>query len=209
MSLASTAFNKLSNLWRSRLSRKAKVRIFMAHIVLILTYGLATLTMEHKHFQKIDSWFFRFLRRAIGIKHSYYSHITNRSVREQAYRPLLPSQTDLTAQCRLLLLSLNADPDDPFHRVAYGPANKDRVSLHKHHKTGPPPPHWLDLVHEHAMEYRVPGVQDKDYRNEIIGLQLYINRYSSTFPARLLAAPTRQSSFFSLYSSSIGRAWRP
>ena len=166
--------------------------------------------MENNHFHKIDAWFFRFLRRAIGIKHSYYSHITNRSVWEQAYRPLLPSQTVLTSQFRLLLLSLNADPDDPFHHVAYGPANKDRVSLHKHHETGPPPPpHWLDLVHRHAMEYYLPEIQGKDYRSDVIGLQLYINRYSSTFPARLLAAPTRQFSFFSLYSSSIGSAWRP
>ena len=209
MSLASIAFNKLSNLWRSRLSRKAKVRIFIANIVPILTYGLSALTMENKHFQKIDAWFFRFLRRAIGIKHSYYSHITNRSVWEQAYRPLLPSQTVLSSQFRLLLLSLNADPADPFHHVAYGPANKDRVALHKHHKTGPPPPHWIALVHKHAMEYYLPEIQNKDYRKDVIGLQLYINRYSSTFPARLLAAPTRQPSFFSLYSSSIGSAWRP
>ena len=61
-----------------------------------------------------------------------------------------------------------------------------------------PPQHWMSQVHKHAMEFYLPEVHGKDYRKDIIGLQVYITRYSSSFPARLLAAPTRQSTFFSL-----------
>ena len=56
-SLAKTSFNKLQHLWRSRLNRRIKVHIFQANIVSSLIYGVATLTMEPKHFARIDSWY--------------------------------------------------------------------------------------------------------------------------------------------------------
>ena len=109
--------------------------------------------MEAEHFRKVDAWFPRHFRRAIGVKHSYYSHIQNKEVWLRASKPILPSQSALATQFRLLLQSLNADPADPFHHVSFGPAPKDRVSLHKHHKTEPLPPHWLSLTYSHAMEF--------------------------------------------------------
>ena len=56
-SLAKTSFNKLQHLWRSRLNGRIKVHIFQANIVDSLIYGVATLTMESKHFARIDSWY--------------------------------------------------------------------------------------------------------------------------------------------------------
>ena len=209
IALANTAFNKLAHLWRSNLSRKAKVHIFLANIVPVLLHGVATLTMENKHFAKIDSWFFSHLRRVLGIKASYYSHIPNKEVWMQAGKPVLPSQIALAAQFRLLLLSLNVSPQEPMHHVAFSPGLKDRVSCYKNHKTGPPPPHWLSLVFGHAMEYYSYFIgNDSNYQNSIHGLKLYIHRYNDQFPAKLLAAPTRQSSIFSLYRQSIGSAWQ-
>ena len=70
-SLAKTSFNKLRHLWRSTLSRKIKVHIFQANIVSSLIYGVATLTMEPKHFAKLDAWYFTLLRRVLGIKASF------------------------------------------------------------------------------------------------------------------------------------------
>ena len=210
MSLATTAFNKLSHLWCSSFGIRAEIHIFTANTVPILLHGVAVLTMEEKHFRKVDAWFFRHLRWAIGVKHSYHSHITNKPVWLRAYKPILPSQQILASQFRLLLQSLNADPADPFHHVAFGPAQKDRVSLHKHFKTGPPPPHWLSLTYSHAMEYYLQTVpKDQGYRMDIIGLQQFIQRYDPSFPARLPAAPTRHPSYFKLCSPTIGSAWQP
>ena len=107
--------------------------------------------MENKHFAKIDSWFFSHLRRVLGIKASNYSHIPNKEVWIQAGKPVIPSQMVLAAQFRLLLLSLNASPQEPMHHVAFSPGLKDRVSCYKNHKTGPPPPHWLSLVFGHPI----------------------------------------------------------
>ena len=150
-SLAKTSFTKLQHLWRSSLPRKTRVHIFQANIVSTLIYGgVASLTMEPKHFQKLDSWYFQLLRRVLGIKSSYYSRISNKEVWKQAGRPVTPSQSVLSQQFRLLLQTLQADRMDPVHHVAFGPAYKDRVYMHKHHKRGPPPPHWLSLVSQHA-----------------------------------------------------------
>ena len=113
MSLATTAFNKLSQLWCSSLGIRAKVHIFKANIVPVLLHGLSSLTMEVKNFRKVDAWFFRHLGRAIGVKHSYNSHIPNKAVWLGAHKPTLPSQQILASQFRLLLQSLNADPADP------------------------------------------------------------------------------------------------
>ena len=59
------------------------------------------------------------------------------------------------------------------------------------------------------MEYYLHFIgDDPTYHKSIHGLKLYIQRYNDQFPAKLLAAPTRQSSVFSLYSHSIGCAWQ-
>ena len=206
VSLANTAFNKLTHLWRSNLSHKAKVHIYLANIAPVLLHAVAMRTMENKHYAKIDFWFFSHLRRVLGIKASYYSHIPNKEVWLEAGKPIIPSQTVLAAQFRLLLHSLNAAPQEPMHHVAFSPGLKDRVACYKNHKTGPPPPHWLSLVYGHAMEYYSFFIGD-DHKS-IHGVKLHKQRYNDMFPAKLLAAPTRQSSIFTLYRQSIGSAWQ-
>ena len=102
--------------------------------------SVAPLTMEPKHFHKLDAWYFQQLRRVLGIKSSYYSRISNQEVWKQAGRPITPSQSVLSQQFRLLLQTMQADRLDPVHHVAFGPAYKDREAMHKNHKRGPPPP---------------------------------------------------------------------
>ena len=196
-SRANTESDKLTNLWGGNLPRKVKTQIFAANIMLVLLHGAAPLSMEKKHLQNIDSWFFSHLRRVLGIKVSYYSQV---SVWEQAHRPILPSQLVLPAQFRRRLHSLNAAPHEPMHHVALAPGHKDRVACQKHFKTGPPPPHWSSLVFGHAMEYYLHFiVADPTYHRSIHGFELLITKCNEQFPAKLLASPTRQSYDFSLY----------
>ena len=206
-SIAKTSFNKLQHLWRSNLSRKIKVHIFQANIVSSLIYGVATLTMEPKHFAKLDAWYFTLLRRVLGIKASYYSRIPNKEVWTQAGKPRLPSQLVLAEQFRLLLQALKADTMEPQHHVVFAPAYKDRVGMQRNHKRGPPPPYWLSIVSKLALEYYVPEIcSNPDQRQDLLGLQQYLD-HSSTFPDRLVAAPTRHPFKFSIFSTSIGSAW--
>ena len=212
INLAHVAFSKLAPYWRSRVPIAAKVRIFQSNVAPVLTHGLASLTFEDKHFQKIDSWYYRYLRRAIGIKASYYSRIPNQTVWKQAGCPVLPSQTILSAQLQQLVTSLATPPDDPLHHVIFSPGYKDRVALQKNSKRGPPPPHWLGIVTSKAMEaFSQQVTQDPEYpnhsRKDFLGLVQYLRNYPS-YSSKLVAAPTREAHLFSMYSKSIGSAWR-
>ena len=212
INLAHVAFIKLSPFWRSRVPNAVKVRIFQSNVIPVLTYGLSSLTMEDKHFAKIDSWFYRYLRRAIGVKASYYSRITNRNVWERAGRPTLPSQSVLSLQFRQLIECLATPPDDPLYHVIFSPGYKDRVGIQKNSKRGPPPPHWLGLITSKVMEaFNQQVTQDPEYpihsRKDFLGLVQYLRNYPS-YSSKLVAAPTREAHMFSMYSKSIGSAWR-
>ena len=163
--------------------------------------------MEPKHFAKLDAWYFTLLRRVLGIKASYYSRIPNKEVWAQAGKPVLPSQLVLSQQFRLLLQAIQASNMEPQRHVVFAPAYKDRVGMHRNHKRGPLPPHWLSLVTKLALEYYFPEVSSNpDQRQDLLGLKQYLD-HSSDFPDRLVAAPTRHPFKFSIFSTSIGSAW--
>ena len=92
LGLAEEAYKKLRLVWNSNKTRSSKVRVFQTVFLPTLLYGLEALTLTPKQLHRIDGHYYRFLRRAIGIKASYYSRITNQSVWEQAGCPELPSE---------------------------------------------------------------------------------------------------------------------
>ena len=211
-SLAHAAYMKLSPYWRSSSPNHFKVRVFFSNIISVLTYGIPALTLEDKHLQKLDSWFFRYLRRVLGVKASYYSRISNQAVWLKANRPLLPSQLVLSQQLSQLVTSINAPHNDPIHHVAFSPGYKDRVGIQKNSKRGPPPPHWLGLVSFKAMEFFTKDVTSQpDYssllRKDFLGLKHYMRKHPE-YAARLVAAPTRFASHFAIFQKSIGSAWQ-
>ena len=123
---------KLQHLWRSRLCWKTKVHLFHSYIVPVLLYSLATLTLEDKHMTSIDGWCFKYLRRCMGIKASYYSHIPNRTVWIKASRPTLLSQILLSqagncVQNRTLTqyTTLFSEPDTKIGSVSPIPTTED------------------------------------------------------------------------------------
>ena len=71
--------------------RKKKLYIFQSVFLSTLIYGLDALTLTPKHMKKINGVYFRFLRRIIGIKASYYSRISNHAVWRRANYPQRPS----------------------------------------------------------------------------------------------------------------------
>ena len=64
------------------MARSRKVKLFMSTCVPCFTYGLEALTLTDRQLKKIDGHFYPFLRRAIGIKASYYSIIIYHKILE-------------------------------------------------------------------------------------------------------------------------------
>ena len=136
--LAHSSYMKLRPLWRSKLNWKTKIRIFHASVVPSLTYGLDTLTLEMKHLKTIDAWYYQHLRRCMGIKASYYSHVTNARVWSLAGRPAIPSQQLTSNQLKHLATCLVKPPDCPIHHVVFSPGCKDRIKYTKGLRRGHP-----------------------------------------------------------------------
>ena len=89
--LAEAAYKQLRLVWNSSMPRKKKLYIFQSVFLSKLIYGLDALTLTAKHMKKINGVYFRFLRRIIGIKASYYSRISNHEVWRRANYPQRPS----------------------------------------------------------------------------------------------------------------------
>ena len=65
--LAWQAVNKISKIWKSKLSRKLKIQLFRATSETILLYGSATWTLTKADEKKLDGIYTRMLRTALNI----------------------------------------------------------------------------------------------------------------------------------------------
>ena len=125
--LAEQAYKKLRLVWNSSLPSRTKLRIFAATFPAVFTYGLDAFTLTDKHLQRIDGFYFRFLRRIIGIKASYYSRITNSTVYHKAGKPKLPSESIVQLQHKMLSEVFLADMQEPIHNVVFCNGYKGRI----------------------------------------------------------------------------------
>ena len=142
--LAEEAFKKLRLVWNSSIPIKAKVKIFQATYVPSLIYGLDALTLTPQMLKKIDGQYYRFLRRVVGVKASYYSRITNAAVWEKAGSPKIPSQFLFEAQYKMFVNVFLQDRTSPTHAVVFGPNHKDRIIL-KGRRRGMQFPYWVEV----------------------------------------------------------------
>ena len=111
----------------------------------ILIYGLDTITIRHPELHGVDAYFIRFLRRVIGIKASYYSHITNDTVWQQAGKPTKPSETLLSLQQNNFVEIFTTPIEEPYHNVVFATAFKDRI-LVKGRRRGMQIPYWAEIL---------------------------------------------------------------
>ena len=201
---------KLQPLWRSRVNNKVKLHVYHAVVVSTLLYGLDSLTLEMKHLKTIDAWYHQHLRRCMGIKASYYSHITNRSFWEQANKPTVSSQKLLSLQLQQLAKTLITPPTNPTHHVVFSPGIKDRVKFTKGLKRGHPQRYWLEVVEESALlvfnDYL--RATNQVHRSDLLGLKQYLTN-NPEYALHLAAAPTRQPNIFKRHGKSLGCAWQP
>ena len=164
---------------RSRLCWKAKVRLFHSYIVPLLLYSLSTLTLGKKTLYlsvtSIDGWYSKYLRRCLGVKASYYSHIPNRTVWIKAGRPTLPSQSLLTQQLDKLVDSIQKPSTDPIHHVIFSPGYKDRIKHSKSVHRGHPRPYWLDIISKQSVKllHTFPD-QSAIHRRDFLGVKYLI-----------------------------------
>ena len=158
-----------------------------------LLYGLSELSLELRHFKTIDAFYHQYLRRCMGIKASYYSRTSNRTVWQMAGKPQLPSQTLLIQQLQRLIKTLATSPQDPLHHVVFSPGYKDRVKFTKGTRRGHPQRYWLELVVAEALQVLKHYLEYNalEHRKDLLGLKQALTQYPD-FSKHLETAPTRQ-----------------
>ena len=132
-------------MWNSSLPRKTKVHIYPTATVPVLLYGLDSLTLTDKMLKKIDGQYYRFLRRSIGIKASFYSRVTNREVWEQAGKPVPASELFNWNQYKTLIEVFQQDRTQPTHSSILCSSYKDRI-VAQGRRRGMQFPHWIDTT---------------------------------------------------------------
>ena len=70
-----TACHKLHKVWKSKLPRSTKIRLFVSTVESVLLYGSETWTITKQMEKKIDGCYTRLLRMALNI--SWQQHLTN------------------------------------------------------------------------------------------------------------------------------------
>ena len=143
--LAETAYKKLRLVWNSNLPRRTNLRIFQPTFIPTLIFGLDTLTLADKQVARVDAYYFRFLRRIVNIKASYYSRSTNNVVWRTANYPRKPSSFIHNAQHKLLVALFHSTIDDPFHNVVFSSAYKDRIIV-TGRRRGMKVPYWIEIT---------------------------------------------------------------
>jgi len=151
--LSEQAYKKLRLVWNSSMAQKRKLGIFQATFLPVLTYGLDALTITEKQLHRLDAHYIRFLRRIVGVKASYYSHVTNQAVYNKAKHPKLPSDIIAELQFKMLQEVYSTPQESPLHNVVFSSANKDRI-LYQGRRRGMPFPYWID----HVTRTHFPGL---------------------------------------------------
>jgi hypothetical protein len=191
-SIARTALQSIRLVWNSRLPQTTKLYIFHSVVVSSLTYGLNCLTLAHKHFKLIDGYYFRLLRRVLGIPASYISRVSNFTVWQRAGKPTTASQIVLKQQTEILLEVLATPPDDPYHHVIFSSAYRDRIAATQKTTRGRPSQHWLhnmlSFLQEPTNLYfsHHPSIQNPMRLKQLL-------QNTPNFKGFLVMAPTRAS----------------
>ena len=94
--LAWKACHKLSKIWKSKLQKSIKIKLFISTVESVLLYGCETWTITKKLEKQLDGMYTRMLRMALDI--SWLSHTTNMDLYDG-----LPKLTQKIAERRLRL----------------------------------------------------------------------------------------------------------
>ena len=146
------AFLKLERVWRhANISRTRKVAIYEGCILPKIMYGLESLWLRKAERSKIDALHARCLRRALGIKCSYISRISNEDVLSQACS--LPLSSMLLQRQLLLFGRIARMPDTcPQREVLFEPSSVTIRASEARRARGRPRQQWAQCVSKHAMQ---------------------------------------------------------
>ena len=142
--LAEEAYKKLQLVWNSSLGIKTKLRIFQSIFLPVLLYGMDSFTLTTPQLNRLDAYYYPFLRRIVGIKASYYSRVSNADVKDKAGYPNRPSDSLWKQQFQFMKGVFQMPRSEACHSVVFSSVHRDRV-LAQGRRRAMQFPYWLEV----------------------------------------------------------------
>ena len=150
--MASADFKLLDVLWtHTNVTRKDKYKIYLACIISKLLYGLQTAWLTKVQVTKLDGFHATCVRRIVGVKHSYWSRISNVEVLSYVNAVQL---SKLLMEQRLLLFGkvFRKPPHDVIRQTIFAD-DSDALQAHsKRRRRGRPKLIWAVGVRKIAIQ---------------------------------------------------------
>ena len=153
---ATAAFNKLGNIWNSRLPNALKVRIFHSIFIPMALYSTPHTAFNVSMTKKLDAWYMRQLRRVLRVKDSFYSHVPHSNVLLRPGSPPLLSHRLHSQQLQFYGKVLNASVDSPISHCCLTNAWFDKLAT-GNRRVGRPRQIWLDYMMKVCQLYCPPS----------------------------------------------------
>ena len=151
-------FQKLSRVWaNASITQRKKLEIFNACVVSKLLYCLQVACLHTAEFRKLDAFYVRCLRSIAGIKHSYYSRVSNQAVLETMR--CLPLSVILRRRQLLYIADIARKPaSHPLRDSVFEPGTYKLKSFEGSRKRGRPRATWAEQVWSTAVQ--ISGNED-------------------------------------------------
>ena len=151
LGMAWADFASLSRLWsHTSVSKVRKIEVFQSVISARLLYGLNSAWLNIADARRLDGFQARCLRRILGIRHAYYSRVSNKTVLELAQQP--PYTKQLLKQQLLLYGKIARSADnDPLRAVTFCRGSLRPATSQYMRKVGRPRNEWAVKLYEKAL----------------------------------------------------------
>ena len=148
--LASAEFRSWQKLWgHASFERNEKLKFLDAFVVSKLLYGLTTVVLVKAQKRRLDSFYARCLRRALGIPTAFISQISNGTVFRRAGVP--PMSEQLSKQQFFVLRQAAIAPEgDPLRRNVFAGASLDPLVDKYVRRVGRPKLNWTNQLLKEA-----------------------------------------------------------
>ena len=150
--MASSDFKSLTKIWNhTNLTRAKKYRIYSACILSKLLYGLQTAWLTKLQRRRLDGFHARCIRKLAGIKHSFWSRVSNSEVLGLVdARPL--SSYLLEHQLKYFGTLFRKADTDIGRKLVFKPSSDHLVHADFRRRRGRPRMAWAVEVRKHALE---------------------------------------------------------
>ena len=177
---AQADFKALAKVWNHTSVRKAeKNKLFYSLVVSKLMYALETVWLSTAERRKLDGMQSRCLRTILGIRHSFYNRVSNKTVRQRCN--VIPLSTTLLQRQLQYFGKLARLPSNSVLRATIFAQGSMDLRTSAHRKRGRPRMCWSTEVHKHAVAIAGSSANLQEAIADPVSWKKLVREYTTEF----------------------------